>query len=397
MRRGDAPSHPGMRILFATTRGAGHVGPLVPFAHACVAAGHEVLVAAAPSTAPHVKRAGLPFAAVGEPDETVMNEVWSRVRAATTPEDQARIVFEEVFAGEFARSALPKLLGLTDVWLPDVIVRETCEFASVLAAESIGVPDVHVACFLAVLNEHDFDLYAPLARLRQDFGFPALVHDRSQEPYLTLAPRALEHPEFPEYAGTRRFRAPAARARPLPDWWNGSTDPLVYVSFGSAAAGNGYFPETYLGASDALADAPVRVLLTVGTEVDPADLGELPANVHVEPWVPQGAVMAHASAMIGHGGSGSTLAAMAAGMPLAVVPLFADQPENADRVAAIGAGLRLDGVTGLADAVTALLEDASYRTNARAVAADIAALPPIDHAVRLFEHIAETGILPLAA
>ena len=124
-------------------------------------------------------------------------------------------------------------------------------------------------------------------------------------------------------------------------------------------------------------------------------LGE--PGIHVEPWVPQGAVMVHASAMVGHGGSGSTLAAMAAGMPLAVVPLFADQPENADRVAAIGAGLRLDGVTGLADAVTALLEDPSYRTHARAVAADIAALPPIDHAVRLFEHIAETGILPLAA
>ena len=155
-------------------------------------------------------------------------------------------------------------------------------------------------------------------------------------------------------------------------------------------------PEIYLGAIDALADAPVRVLLTLGTEADPAELGPVPANVHVEPWVPQGAVMAHASAMVGHGGSGSTLAAMAAGMPLAVVPLFADQPDNADRVAATGAGLRLDGVTHLATAVNALLEIPSYRTNARAIAADIAALPPIDRAVRLFEHIAESG-LPLAA
>ena len=31
-------------MLFATTRGAGHVGPLVPFAHACVRAGHDVAV-----------------------------------------------------------------------------------------------------------------------------------------------------------------------------------------------------------------------------------------------------------------------------------------------------------------------------------------------------------------
>ena len=131
----------------------------------------------------------------------------------------------------------------------------------------------------------------------------------------------------------------------------------------------------------------MRVLLTLGTEVDPAELGPVPANVHVEPWVPQGAVMAHAAAMVGHGGSGSTLAAMAAGMPLAVLPLFADQPENADRVAALGAGLRLDGTGALADAVSELLEDPYYRANARSVAAEIEALEPVDAAVELIAGI----------
>jgi UDP:flavonoid glycosyltransferase YjiC (YdhE family) len=377
-----------MRILFATTRGAGHVGPLTPFAHACVAAGHEVLVAAAPSTEPHVRRAGLPFAAVGEPDEATMAAIWERVKA-TTNEDAGRIVFEEVFAGEFARSALPGMLKLARRWRPDLIVRETCEFASPLVAEAIGVPDVHVACFLAVLGTSDYDLYEPLGRLRREFGLAPRHRDGSIEPYLTLAPRSLEHPAFVEIPGTRRFRTPAPRPRPLPDWWNGSPRPLVYVSFGSAAAGNGFFPEIYRDAAQALADLPVRVLLTIGTEVDPEDLGPVPANVHVESWVPQSAVMAHATAMVGHGGSGSTLAAMAAGMPLAVVPLFADQPENAQRVAELGAGLRLDGVTGLAEGVTELLTEPSYRRRARDVADEIAALDPIEHAVGLFEELAE--------
>ncbi len=168
------------------------------------------------------------------------------------------------------------------------------------------------------------------------------------------------------------------------------------MSFGSSAAGNGFFPDVYRGAVDALAAAPVRVLLTVGTEVDPADLGPVPAHVHVERWVPQGAVMGHAAAMVGHGGSGSTLAAMAAGLPLAVVPLFADQPENAQRVADLGAGLRLDGVTRLAEAVETLLADPSYRERAGAVAAEIAEQEPVARAVGLFEEIAEAG-LPLAA
>jgi UDP:flavonoid glycosyltransferase YjiC (YdhE family) len=385
-----------MRIIFASTRGAGHVGPLVPFAHACVAAGHEVLVATAPSAAAHVTRAGLPFAPLGEPDAAVMDALWARVHAVRDRREQALIVFRDVFAGEFARAALPRLLELAGRWLPDVIVRETCEFAAPPAAEAIGVPAVHVGCFLAVANTHVYDVREPMARLRGEFGLPAVARDRGAEPYLTLAPRALEDPAFPELAGTHRFRAPVAPARPLPDWWNGSADPLVYVSFGSAAAGNGFFPGVYRGALDALADAPVRVLLTVGTEADPADLGAPPANAHVEQWVPQSAVMAHAAAMVGHGGSGSTLAAMAAGLPLAVVPLFADQPENAQRVAELGAGLRLDGVGRLREAVQALLADPAYRERAGEVADEIAALEPVSRAVGVLAEIAEAG-LPLAA
>ena len=79
-------------------------------------------------------------------------------------------------------------------------------------------------------------------------------------------------------------------------------------------------------------------------------------------------------------------------MPLAVVPLFADQPENAQRVADLGAGLRLHGVAGLGEAVSALLDDPSYREGARAVAAEIAALEPVERAVDLFADIAEEGL-----
>ncbi len=365
-----------MRILFATTRGAGHLGPLVPFAHACVAAGHEVRVAAAPSVEHHVRRPGLPFAPVDEPDDTLLAPVWDAVRAADRT-DQARIVFQEVFAGEFARSALPRMLELARRWRPDVIVRETSEFASVVVADAIGVPTVHVACFLSGVGDHELGLDEALEKLRPGLRLPA------DEPFLTLAPRSLEHPGQPEVPGVHRFRAPRAPARSLPDWWHGSAEPLVYVSFGSSAAGNGFFPDIYREAAAALAELPVRVLLTLGTEVDPAELGPVAGNVHVEPWVPQGAVMSHAAAMVGHGGSGSTLAAMAAGIPLAVLPLFADQPENADRVAALGAGLRLDGTGALAEAVCELLEDPYYRDSARSVAAEIEALAPVDAAVAL--------------
>jgi UDP:flavonoid glycosyltransferase YjiC (YdhE family) len=81
---------------------------------------------------------------------------------------------------------------------------------------------------------------------------------------------------------------------------------------------------------------------------------------------------------------------MAAGVPLAVVPFFADQPANAERIAQLGAGIALDhGVTGIADAVTKLLQDPLYRRRAGLIAAEIAALPTVDEAVGVLEEIAE--------
>jgi MGT family glycosyltransferase len=168
----------------------------------------------------------------------------------------------------------------------------------------------------------------------------------------------------------------------------------VYVSFGSAAAGNGYYPALYREAVDALEALDVRVLLTLGIEVDPAALGPVPANVHVERWVPQARVMPEAAAMIGHGGSGSTLAAMAAGVPLAVHPLFADQASNAQRVADLGAGLRLERVTP--EAVRALLDDPRYWLAAQRVQLEIAGHAPIADVVPLLRAAAGAGALRAA-
>jgi UDP:flavonoid glycosyltransferase YjiC (YdhE family) len=402
-----------MRILFASTRHAGHFGPLIPFAQACRRAGHDVLVAAAGSLAHHVERAGLPHAPLADPRPEVLEPLWQRLRAGD-PREADRIMVTEVFAGEHAHSALPGMLETMRAWRPDVVLRETCEFSSVVAAEALGIPHVHASIFLAMDTAFDWhELAAPMDGLRERAGLgPDPRPERLwEDPYLTLAPRSLEHPGSSPHPDVRRFREPSAPPRPLPDWWSGSEDPLVYVSFGSVAAGSGFFPRLYREALDALAGLPVRVLMTVGTDVDPTELGPLPDAVHVEPWVTQAAVTPHAAAMVGHGGSGSTLMAMAAALPMAVVPLFADQRANAARVAALGAGIALgpvmsggdprsllaeaaaDQLGGLRDAVAELLDDPRYRGAARAVAAEIAQHPPVDDAVALLADAARGAAL----
>jgi UDP:flavonoid glycosyltransferase YjiC (YdhE family) len=109
--------------------------------------------------------------------------------------------------------------------------------------------------------------------------------------------------------------------------------------------------------------------------------------------VPQQDVLGHAAAAVVHGGSGSTLGAIAAGVPLVVVPLFADQPQNARRVAEVGAGIAVEpqrddleaNIRPLRDAIRSVLEEPSYRERVRGLANELRAEPAVDEAVPLLE------------
>ena len=93
-----------------------------------------------------------------------------------------------------------------------------------------------------------------------------------------------------------------------------------------------------------------------------------------------------------HGGSGSVLGALAHGLPLVLLPMGADQPQNAQRCAALGAGRVLDVIAAtpddVRDAVSAVLSEPSYRAAAERLRDELAALPGPEHAVALVERLA---------
>jgi MGT family glycosyltransferase len=181
-----------------------------------------------------------------------------------------------------------------------------------------------------------------LEKHREQLGAPSdpTSSTIANEPVLTLFPEGFGAPQF-GHAEFLRFRAPRAEAPPLPAWWaSGAGDPFVYVTLGMVAGGIDAGRDMYRVVLAALVGLPLRVLFTVGKELALESLGEVPANVHIERFVPQDEVLPHAQAVLCHGGSGTVLGAVAAGVPLVVVPMFADQPYNAERVAAAGARTR---------------------------------------------------------
>jgi MGT family glycosyltransferase len=158
--------------------------------------------------------------------------------------------------------------------------------------------------------------------------------------------------------------------------------PFVYITFGTVATTVPEAQQLYQTAIAAVADLPVRALLTTGRGFDLGTLGRVPANVRVEAWVPQANVLPHTAVMVCHGGSGTVLGGLAACVPQVVAPIGADQPQNAQSIAAIGAGLALDkpDAATLRAAIERVLGDPGFRDAARLVSREMSTLHSIDEA-----------------
>ncbi len=132
-----------MRVLVATTAGAGHFAPLVPFARACVESGHEVRVAAPASFAGAVGQAGFVHAPLADASPAALGAAFARIPELTMQRAN-ELVIREVFGGLDAEAALPGLRSLVEEWRPDVLLREPAEVASYAVAQEAGLPYVDV-------------------------------------------------------------------------------------------------------------------------------------------------------------------------------------------------------------------------------------------------------------
>jgi MGT family glycosyltransferase len=114
-------------------------------------------------------------------------------------------------------------------------------------------------------------------------------------------------------------------------------DPLVVVSFSTRFPAESVVQRVI----DALAQLPVRGLVTLGPALAPGGL-RVPPNVLIRSFMPRGAVLPHARLVITHAGLGTVMAALIHGVPLICMPIKNDQFENAARVVAAGAGRSLN-------------------------------------------------------
>jgi UDP:flavonoid glycosyltransferase YjiC (YdhE family) len=293
----------------------------------------------------------------------------------------------------------------------DVVVADFVLVGALVAAEGAGVPSVAL-----VHTVYPRPAVGIAGRLRDAVGtfISNRIYVREALPFLNLARRSrglrplrryfeqydrasrvvvLTGPAFDPPAGfppnVRLVGTPLRdQAAPpgLPTLSTEDERPLVLVSLSTLEQGQTMLMARILAA---LAELPVRALVTLGPALAVSRFTP-PPNVVLEAFVPHESVLPGAAAIVTQCGLGTVMKALAYGVPLVCIPLVGDQADNAARIEALGAGVRLAPDAEPARirvAIERVLTDPAYRRGARRVASAIAGEDPVQGAVENIESV----------
>lgn len=380
-----------MRILFTFVGGSGHLDPLIPVARAAQAAGHVVAVSGRPGMIPRIEAAGFDAYATG-PDGGDSDQKLPLLPPSAEREDH---VLRDGFAGHLARARATAILDLCATWKPELLVCDEVDFGSMIAAECLGLPYASVVVIASGAFVRAELLGEKLNELRAEHNLPPDPDLTMLSRYLVLAPGPLSFrdPAYPLPATAYAIRPllpEPAEGDELPDAiaeWEAA--PLVYFTLGTVF--NLESGDLFARVISGLRDLPIHLVVTVGRQIDPAELGPQPANVRIERYIPQALLLPRCDLVVSHGGSGSVLGALMHGLPMVLIPMGADQILNSARCRALGVASVLDPIALTPDvaagAVSDVLTNPAWRRNAGRLQAGIADLPGPDHAVILLEHL----------
>ncbi|HEU4760663.1 MAG TPA: glycosyltransferase [Dehalococcoidia bacterium] len=405
------------RFLFTVWPFPGHIHPNIAVARALRERGHDVRFYTGSLARTALESEGFDLSPFRRVDEAQVEEIVLSPRGIMGQRNPLRVgILWRRWVLETVPAQLADLEGVLAEWRPDAIVCDPAMWGPFLVLhESRGVP-VAILSYTAacILPGREAPLLAvsfprarnPLARfragavraalslvsrpvirqasaLRKAHGLPPLrvsvtQHAGTMPLYLMPSTPAFDYqrtdlPPSVRYVGPLLWNKPADQ--PPPAWLDEPPpdEPLVYVSEGTVPMDTA---PLLVAAAEGLADLPVQVVMTTGSQRDPAALGlsNAAANVRAERWVPLIDLLPRTRLVVTTGGSGTVLAALKEGVPVLAVPTAWDQPENAWRVVDAGVGLRLSPgrctPERLREAVQRLLTEETFREGAARMAAD---------------------------
>ena len=371
-----------MRVLFTTTSGRGHFQPMLPLARALGRSGHEVRWAAAEPVCTALRERGFDAVPAG-----IFDVVPSPLRnpppeiAALPPAERPDHLFALVFGPLRAQPMLTDLLPIVERWQPHLLVCDQAELSGPIAAARHRVPNVTHA-FGRLLPE------ARVARARESMADLWRAHGLEPRPYagtydhlyVDIYPPSLQTDDTAHVGAVQLVRP----ADPIAS--DAEAEPLVYVTLGTVF--NDDLP-LFTAAVAAASASGGRVVVTLGPGNDPAVLGPQPSHVTVAQFIPQAELLPACAAVVSHAGSGTFLAALAAGVPQVLLPQAADQFLNAQAGEEAGVAIAVPraevSVDRVSEALERVLGDSAFRAAAERVRTEISAMPTAEAVVAELE------------
>lgn len=387
---------------------AGHLNPMLALAGALRERGHRVSFVGLADVAAAVQARGFGSVAVGADSHPVgtLARLEARLAGLRGLFGIGGVIRDVAAMTDMLCRSGPAALRRLGV---DGVVFDQLEPAGGLLARHLGLPCVSVANALML----DREPYVPppftdwpyarthwarernlggyrvsdwlmarvgrvLARWSAAFGLPE--RRRAEQ---CLAPRQIGQLspalDFPREALSEGFVYTGPLRGPLavePPWQPppGAGDALAFVSLGSLQGGRFGLVARLCRACRDLGFTPVVVH---NGRLGAAQVAALPGEPVVAPFLPQRRVIARCAVVVTHGGLNTVLDALAAGVPLALVPLAMEQGAIAQRVLRAGAGRRLraalPGVRPLRRAIAEVLAHDRCRAEARHLATTLQA------------------------
>ena len=408
MQRANRPK----RFLMAVWEGGGTLPPEMEVARKLIARGHTVRVIGDPTVEPMARAAGCGFTPwVQAPHRENLDpstDIIGDWRFKNPLQLFARAV-DALLCGPAAQFAADTLAEL-DRHPADMVLADTVLTGALMAAEARNlpraalVPNIYIcpAPGIPPIGVGFAQARGPLGRVRDHAigavmdrmwrrGIPAINNARMglglapvttiwEQNNLVDAVFVLTSPSFDfkadrlppnvRYVGAQ-IEDPSWADPWQPPWPSDNRRPLALVGLSSTFQNQVPVLRRVIAGFEGL-DA--RGLVTVGPAIDPAVFSDAPANVVVIRSAPHGQVLKQTSVCVTHCGHGTTLKALAHGVPLVCIPMGRDQHDTAARVTASGAGIRLKPTATSAqirEAIRTVLAG-PYRKAAEKLAAEMA-------------------------
>ena len=394
-----------VKIGFLSLPITGHLNPMTALARKLQSRGHEVVFIGVPDIDPVIRAADLDFVSFCE-DEYPLGSVaksWGRV-AQQQGLDVVLYTLRELTPG-LIKAALEHLPGKIAETRVNGLILDMAYRPLEIVPMHLGVPYVQIwnalhydssgSTPLALYswphetspealarNVEGLQIFrqmrervAPIAQayaerngLKIDWSNPGATV--SKLAVITQTPKEFDFPiphlppQF-HYAGP--FHDNHGR-EPVPFPWEQLTaKPLIYASMGTLVNGLNNVYGTIL---EAVGEFPaMQVVLSVGKNIDPGDLGPIAANTIVVRSAPQIELLKRAALCLTHAGLNTTLEALAEGVPMVAIPIGYDQPGVAARITyhRVGEFVEIGNLAArqLSELIVKVTANPSYRDKAR--------------------------------